>query len=104
MAAERGTRPEGHRPRGRAGDAAAARHPDVRLGRGQYLRRRGQRVRRGREHGFGVTGADFQPDLRVSWRPDADTTVWGALIESLIADTQKHIAMLKFVKKHLKTL
>lgn len=31
-----------------------------------------------------------------------DTTVWGALIESLIADTNKHIGMLKFIKKHLK--
>jgi hypothetical protein len=30
-----------------------------------------------------------------------DTTVWGVLIESLIADTEKHIGMLKFIKKHL---
>ena len=34
----------------------------------------------------------------------ADTTVWGALIETLIADTNKHIGMLKFIKKHLKTV
>jgi hypothetical protein len=31
-----------------------------------------------------------------------DTTIWGALIETLIADTNKHINILKFVKKHLK--
>jgi hypothetical protein len=31
-----------------------------------------------------------------------DTTVWGALIETLIADTQKHIGILKFIKRHLR--
>ena len=32
-----------------------------------------------------------------------DTTVWGALIETLVADTQKHIGILKFIKRHLRT-
>ena len=31
-----------------------------------------------------------------------DTTIWGALIETLIADTNKHINILRFVKKHLR--
>ena len=31
-----------------------------------------------------------------------ETTLWGALLETLVADTQKHIGILKFVKKQLK--
>ena len=31
-----------------------------------------------------------------------DTTIWGALLETLIADTEKHIGILKFVKRQLK--
>ena len=31
-----------------------------------------------------------------------DTTVWGALSETLIADTEKHIAILKFIKRQLR--
>ena len=32
-----------------------------------------------------------------------DTTVWGALLETLVADTQKHIGILKFIKRHVKS-
>jgi hypothetical protein len=31
-----------------------------------------------------------------------DTTVWGALIEMITADTQKHLGILKFIRKQLK--
>ena len=40
--------------------------------------------------------------LQRELRDVKDTTVWGLLVDLMERDTQKHIAILKFVKKHTK--
>lgn len=38
--------------------------------------------------------------MRARMRPFADTTLWGLLVDMMILDTQKHIAMLRFLERH----
>ena len=40
--------------------------------------------------------------LQRELRDVKDTTLWGLLVDLMERDTQKHIAILKFVKKHIK--
>jgi rubrerythrin len=40
--------------------------------------------------------------LQREMRDVKDTSIWGLLVDLMERDTQKHIAILKFVKKHIK--